>query len=96
LEAWEAEINSTGKIVWSDGHPFGIVLLHEFGHCFASRWVGGERDEIMMTPLGGLALPKRRTARWRLYHGSRGARRQCFDLRCRGKSRFTLMTVMTP
>src|SRR4029078_2419423 len=35
---------------------FLIVLLHEFGHCFAARWVGGEADEIVMHPLGGLAL----------------------------------------
>lgn len=35
---------------------FAIILLHEFGHCFAARWVGGEADEILMTPLGGLAL----------------------------------------
>ena len=34
---------------------FFIVLLHEFGHCFASRWVGGDPEEIMLTPLGGLA-----------------------------------------
>jgi Zn-dependent protease len=35
---------------------FLIVLLHEFGHCFACRWAGGEADEIVMHPLGGLAL----------------------------------------
>ncbi|MFG0329011.1 MAG: site-2 protease family protein [Phycisphaerales bacterium] len=35
---------------------FGIVLLHEFGHCFACRWVGGEADDILMWPLGGLAF----------------------------------------
>lgn len=34
---------------------FTIVLLHEFGHCFAARWVGGEANEILMWPLGGLA-----------------------------------------
>lgn len=34
---------------------FGIVLLHEFGHCFAARWTGGEAHEIVMHPLGGLA-----------------------------------------
>lgn len=34
---------------------FGIVLLHEYGHCFACRWVKGEADEIMLWPLGGLA-----------------------------------------
>jgi stage IV sporulation protein FB len=35
---------------------FTIVLLHEFGHCFASRMVGGSPNQIMMTPLGGLAF----------------------------------------
>lgn len=35
---------------------FGIVLLHEFGHCFAARSVGGDADEIIMHPLGGLAM----------------------------------------
>ncbi|HMP36664.1 MAG TPA: site-2 protease family protein [Phycisphaerales bacterium] len=34
---------------------FWSVLLHEFGHCLASRAGGGEADEIMMWPLGGLA-----------------------------------------
>ena len=32
-----------------------LVILHEFGHCFACRRVGGEADEIMLWPLGGLA-----------------------------------------
>jgi len=35
---------------------FGVVLLHEFGHCFAARRVGGSADEIILTPLGGLAM----------------------------------------
>jgi Zn-dependent protease len=35
---------------------FGIVLLHEFGHCFAARRVGGHADEIIMHPLGGAAM----------------------------------------
>ena len=41
---------------------FVLVLLHEFGHCVACRWVGGSADEILMWPLGGLAycLPPRR------------------------------------
>ena len=34
---------------------FVIVLLHEFGHCFAARRMDGEADEILMWPLGGLA-----------------------------------------
>jgi len=35
---------------------FGIVVLHEFGHCLASRWVGGNPNEILLYPLGGLAF----------------------------------------
>jgi Zn-dependent protease len=34
---------------------FVLVLLHEFGHCLACRRVGGEADEIVLWPLGGLA-----------------------------------------
>src|SRR5581483_3111222 len=38
---------------------FGIlwfsVLLHELGHCFAARSVGGDADEVLLWPLGGLA-----------------------------------------
>ena len=34
---------------------FVIVLLHEFGHCFGCRWVGGRANDILMWPLGGLA-----------------------------------------
>lgn len=44
---------------------FAIVLLHEFGHCFGCRAVGGRADEILMWPLGGLAYcapPHRWTA----------------------------------
>jgi stage IV sporulation protein FB len=32
------------------------VLLHEFGHCFGARYVGGDAEEILMWPLGGLAM----------------------------------------
>jgi Zn-dependent protease len=35
---------------------FVSVLLHEFGHCFAARWVGGDAEEILIWPLGGLAF----------------------------------------
>lgn len=34
---------------------FISVLLHEFGHCFAARRVGGDADEVLLWPLGGLA-----------------------------------------
>lgn len=35
---------------------FLIILLHEFGHCVACRAVGGDANEILMWPLGGLAF----------------------------------------
>jgi len=34
---------------------FCIILLHEFGHCFAARREGGDAEQILMWPLGGLA-----------------------------------------
>ena len=43
---------------------FGIVLLHEFGHCFAARWTGGSANDILMTPLGGLAMTMARRKPW--------------------------------
>ncbi len=41
---------------------FGSVLLHEFGHALACRAVGGQADDILLWPLGGLAFcaPPRR------------------------------------
>jgi len=38
------------------GCLFGLVLVHEYGHCFACRRVRGEADEIILWPLGGLAM----------------------------------------
>src|SRR5438874_1541500 len=35
---------------------FGIILLHEFGHAFCARSVGGDSKEILIWPLGGLAF----------------------------------------
>jgi Zn-dependent protease len=37
------------------GLLFLSVLLHEFGHCFAARFVQGDATEILIWPLGGLA-----------------------------------------
>lgn len=34
---------------------FLSVLLHEYGHSFSARWVGGSSSEILIWPLGGLA-----------------------------------------
>ena len=46
--------------VWIDasilmGLTFLSVLLHEFGHCFMARSVGGDANEVLLWPLGGLA-----------------------------------------
>ena len=37
---------------------FAIVLLHEFGHAFATRQVGGTSDNILLWPFGGIAYVK--------------------------------------
>ena len=34
---------------------FVIVLLHEFGHSLACRSVGGQANQIVLWPLGGVA-----------------------------------------
>ncbi len=36
-----------------------IILLHEFSHVFAARLTGGDADEVIIWPLGGLALCRR-------------------------------------
>lgn len=43
---------------------FTIILLHEFGHCFAARWTGGTANDILLTPLGGLAMTMARHRPW--------------------------------
>lgn len=35
---------------------FMIILLHEFGHAFACRSVGGSADRILLWPFGGVAF----------------------------------------
>lgn len=35
---------------------FAIVLMHEFGHALACRQVGGQANEIVLWPLGGIAF----------------------------------------
>src|SRR5262245_27779832 len=35
---------------------FVSILMHEFGHCFAARAVEGEASEVLLWPLGGLAV----------------------------------------
>lgn len=43
---------------------FGVVLLHEFGHCFGARAVGGDAENILLWPLGGLAYANAPMTPW--------------------------------
>jgi Zn-dependent protease len=44
---WKLAFTSVGTLVM-------VLLLHEWGHCFASVCTGGKPDEIILWPLGGL------------------------------------------
>lgn len=47
------------SLIWDGAEylaGFGLVLLHEFGHVFACRRVGGSADRVVLWPLGGLAF----------------------------------------
>lgn len=47
-----------GSLAWNAAEYvalFGIVTLHEFGHALACRSVGGEANQIILWPLGGVA-----------------------------------------
>ena len=46
--AWDAFLLQI--ILWTS------ILLHELGHCYAARHVGGDADEVLLWPLGGLAM----------------------------------------
>lgn len=51
---------------------FGIVLLHEFGHCFAARAVGGDAREVLLWPLGGLAFVETPRRPWPSFFATAG------------------------
>lgn len=51
-----AQSNSVREELMFTGMLFGIILLHELGHCFGARSVGGDAETILMWPLGGLAF----------------------------------------
>jgi Zn-dependent protease len=43
---------------------FGSVFLHEMGHCFGARQVGGVANRVILYPLGGLAVLKTPRTAW--------------------------------
>lgn len=51
---------------------FGVILLHEFGHCFAARAVGGDAREILLWPLGGLAFVEAPRRPWPSFFATAG------------------------
>ena len=51
---------------------FSVILLHEFGHCFAARTVGGRGDDVLLWPLGGLALIQTPRRPWPSFVGTAG------------------------
>lgn len=55
--AWRDELEFMAML-------FGIILVHEFGHCFGARSVGGDATEILMWPLGGLAFARAPMRAW--------------------------------
>jgi len=53
-----------GMLGWQVGIlAFAVLtfstLLHEYGHVFAARLTGGDAEEVILWPLGGLALCRR-------------------------------------
>jgi Zn-dependent protease len=53
---WTVPAGAWQDVAMIIGLLFVAVLLHEFGHCFAGRWMDGEAQDILMWPLGGLAF----------------------------------------
>ncbi len=49
---------------------FGVILLHEFGHCFGARSVGGRGDDVLLWPLGGLAFVQTPHRPWPSFVGT--------------------------
>jgi Zn-dependent protease len=56
-QAWQLHAAFLGML-------FAIVLIHEFGHCFGARSVGGFAENILMWPLGGLAYAHAPMTAW--------------------------------
>lgn len=59
-----ARSNDMQFALWWLGLLFVIILCHEFGHCFGARSVGGDAEQILMWPLGGLAFAHAPQTAW--------------------------------
>ena len=68
---------SAGVVGWKNALTasfitFFVILLHEFGHCFAARAVGGRGDDVLLWPLGGLAFISTPKRPWPSFVGTAG------------------------
>ena len=55
VRLWELRDGGAGFGLAVFAGLYICILLHEFGHALCARWCGGEADEILIWPLGGLA-----------------------------------------
>ncbi len=46
-----------GVRAMSMGMLLTVILIHELAHCTTARRLGGDADEVVIWPLGGMALP---------------------------------------
>jgi len=54
----QSRARTYGSLIWNVAEYlalFVIVLMHEFGHSLACRQVGGQANQIVLWPLGGIA-----------------------------------------
>ncbi|MCO5170016.1 MAG: site-2 protease family protein [Planctomycetes bacterium] len=71
---WTLFVAAAWLLVWLRAEPLhalllvlvlgASVLLHELGHCWAARGVGGDAREVVLWPLGGLADVQTPRAPW--------------------------------
>jgi Zn-dependent protease len=56
VQVWRSMFSSPVWAVLLYLGLFAMVTLHEFGHALACRQVGGQADQIVLWPLGGIAF----------------------------------------
>jgi stage IV sporulation protein FB len=56
LDSWAASSSVVGLWLLFVALSLLAILLHELGHCFAARRAGGSAEEVLLWPLGGLAM----------------------------------------
>jgi len=56
VQIWRSMFSSPVWAVWLYLGLFALVTMHEFGHALACRQVGGEANQIVLWPLGGIAF----------------------------------------